>query len=325
MRISDAHATEKDVEDYKAALLNAGYTAVQETQDDGSAVTVYRKLLREKYNAYAELYPHYDNGFVMEGMMYYEDPSYEGIAAMSEVLAAHGFAELADTDLFTGWAATDQALSRSEGFAYFFDYDLYMPFILSFTDAGAAQAYWDDYCRKLTEKGFEESFVAGENVREFKTEDGGRIFRTTFGEDSVTVETKSQKVLSAEEVNAMAAQYGIPSAALSGNVGGRNQARYRYEISGFTGMFVTATQYFENSAKAEAFLDDYAAVLADAGYEMTDAQKVGSSRMFVFLNLEESKYVGFDYYPGDSGASVLFEFFAADREDETMMMKALGR
>ena len=104
---------------------------------------------------------------------------------------------------------------------------------------------------------------------------------------------------------------------------GRDQSKYRYEISGFTGLFITATQQFESSAKAEAFLDDYAARLQDAGYEMTDPQKVASVRQFLFLNLEEAKYVGFDYYPGEGGASVLFEFFASNSEEETMMTKAI--
>ncbi|MBR5071240.1 MAG: hypothetical protein IKX27_05005, partial [Oscillospiraceae bacterium] len=160
VRITDAHATEQDVEEYKSLLLKSSYKEYPEKQDDGSTVTVYRKLLREKYNAYAELYPRYDKGFVMEGMMYYEEPSYEGIEAIGSMLQQRGFAELADTDLFEGWSATEQSASRNEGFAYFFDYDLYMPFIISFSDRQAAEEYWDDYGNRLLELGFEESFVA---------------------------------------------------------------------------------------------------------------------------------------------------------------------
>ncbi|MBO4218470.1 MAG: hypothetical protein J5887_03070 [Erysipelotrichaceae bacterium] len=325
IRLTDAHATQQNVEEYKSLLVKSGYTGVQETQDDGSVITVYRKLLREKYRAYAELYPHYDNGFVMEGMMYYDEPAYEGIAAISDVLQQHGFAELDQTDLFEGWNATDQSASRNEGFAYFFDYDLYMPFILSFSDRQAAEAYWNNYGNKLLKLGFAEAFVAGENVREFKLSDGSKIFRSTFSDDSVIIEAKSERKLSAEEVNKLVAKYGIPTAELSGNVGGRDQAGYRYEITGFTGLFVTATQEFESSAKAEEFLDAYAARLQQAGYEMTDPQKVASVRVFLFLNAEQAKYVGFDYYPGDNGASVLFEFFAANAEDESMMTKAIRR
>ena len=325
MCLLDSHATEQNVEDYKKVLLNNGYKEVQETQDDGSTVTVYRKLLREKYNAYAELYPCYDNGFVMKGIMHYEDPSYEGQAALSGVVQDHGFAGFADTDLFQGWAATDESASRSESLAYFFDYDLYMPFRLSFTDAAAAEAYWDDYGKKLQELGFEETYAAGENVREYRTPDDSKVHRTTFGEDNVILEFKSETKLSAEEVNKMVADHGLPAAGLTGNVAGRDQAKYRYEISGFKGLYVTATQYFENNAKAEAFLDDYTAVLEDAGYDMTNPQSMASPRMFLYLNSEEFKYVGFDYYPGDDGASVLFEFFASEPEADGLMLTRLGR
>ncbi|MBR5070873.1 MAG: hypothetical protein IKX27_03145 [Oscillospiraceae bacterium] len=324
IRITDAHATEQDVEEYKSLLLKSGYKEYLEKQDDGSTVTVYRKLLREKYSAYAELYPRYDNGFVMEGMMYDEEPSYEGIEAISSMLQQRGFAELADTDLFEGWSATEQSASRNEGFAYFFDYDLYMPFILTFSDMQAAEEYWDDYGNRLLELGFEESFVAGENVRAFKSSDGSKIFRTTFGDESVIIEAKSESLLSAEEVNRLADEYGIPSADLTGNVAGRDQARYRYEITGFTGLFVTATQQFESSAAAEAFLDAYAEKLQEAGYDMTDPQKAASARMFLYLNQEEAKYVGFDYFPGEDGASVLFEFFSSVTEDESMLSMALS-
>ena len=325
MCLMDSHATEKNVEDYKKTLLDNGYKEVQEKQDDGSTATVYRKLLRENYRAYAELYPHYDNGFVMEGIMYYDDPSFEGLATMSGEVQRHGFAEFTETDMFEGWNATNMAASRSEGFAYFFDYDLYMPFILNFKDAAAAEAYWDDYSKKLLAMGFEEVYAAGENVREFRDPDASKIHRTTFGEDNVILEFKSESKLSAEEVNKMVAAYGIPAADLSGNVGGRDQARYRYEISGFQGLCVTATQYFENSAKAEAFLDEYTARLEDAGYDRIDPQKLSSPRQFLFLNTDEWKYVGFDYFPGDDGASVLFEFFSSEPAGKNVMLTTLNR
>ena len=325
IRITDAHATEKDVEEYKAKLLTYGYKEVQEKQDDGSTVTVYRKLLREKYRAYAELYPVFDNGFELIGMPYYEDTPYEGLPAMSAAMQEHGFAAFDQTDLFEGWSATDQSASRSEGFAYFFDYDFYMPFMLSFTDADAARTYWDDYCAKLAEAGFEESFLAGDNRREFRTPNGSKIFRYTFGDDNVILEVKSELVLSAEEANQLIAAYGLPAANLSGDIGARNQTRYRYEISGFTGLMMTVTQTFESAEAAEKYLDAYAAVLDEQGYLMMDPQKIGSVRQFLFFNEDEAKYVAFDYDPGENGASILLEFFAAQSEESSMMQSALRR
>ena len=325
IRLTDAHATEQNVEEYKALLLSSGYTEVAEKQDDGSTLTVYRKLLRDKYHAYAELYPSFENGFSLVGVPYYEDPYYEGLPAISEAMQEHGFAALKETDLFTGWSAKDEAASRSEGFAYFFDYDFYMPFMLSFSDAEAARAYWDDYCEQLPAKGFEETFAVGENRREFKTADGAKCFRYSFYDDTVTLEVKSEPGLSTEEANRLIAEHGIPAANLSGNIGARDQSRYRYEISGFTGLLLTATQQFESSEKAEQFLNSYTAVLDEQGYLIIDPQKLASNREYVFFNEDLAKYVGFDYHPGENGASVLFEFFSAEPEEETMMQSALRR
>ena len=324
IRITDDHATEKDVEDYKALLLKNGFTAVEEKQDDGSNVTVYRKLLREYYHASAELYPRYDNGFELIGMPYYEDPSYEGLEAISALVQEHGFAPLPDTDLFSGWSTTDEWASRTEGFAYFYEYDMYAPFLLSFTDAAAAESYWKEYGKKLEEYGFAESFVAGENRSEYKTPDGDKLLRVTFSEDNtVAAEFKSSAVLSADEANRMLEEHGIPAINFSGFISGRDMARYRYEISGFIGMMLTATQQYKSNAEAEQFLDSYVATLEDRGFlPIDDPQRAGSSRQYLFMNQDIRKYVGFDYYPGDNGASVLFECFSAEGDDVALIQKA---
>ena len=326
VRITDSHATEQDVEDYKALLLQNGFKEAQEQQDDGSTVTVYRKLLRSEYNAYAELYPTYDNGFELIAIPYYEDRHYEGLESMSAAVEVNGFAGFDDTDVFSGWSATDEAMSRSEGLGYFMDYDIYMPFILTFDDADAAQAYWEAYEQKLAALGYEEMEVAYENMRDFRTPDGSKIFKCTMGEDSVRLDFKSEKLVGNEEMEQMLSRYGVPSPGFDGTAGGRNQARYQYEITGFEGLFLTWTKYFAKSAQAEAFLDAYTAELDDRGYMIIDPEKVGSRRQFLLFNEEERKYVGFDYYPGDDQASVLFEFYAnsSGEEEVTMMQSALG-
>ena len=326
IRITDHNATEQDVEDYRKTLLQNGFTEAQEKQDDGSTATVYRKLLREEYNAYAELYPAYNDGFELIGVPYYVDRQYDGMEAMSGAVENAGFVPFEATDLFEGWSAVDEAMSRSEGLGYFYDYQLYMPFILTFSDAEAAQAYWTAYENKLVAAGFHETFSPEENKREFRNADESKIFKCTMGEDAVRLDFKSEKLMSVDEMNSMLVKYGIPGVEFDGEIGGRDQRRYRYEISEFTGLFFTGTKYFANSREAEAFLDTYTASLEDSGYDRTDPEKLGSRRQFLYYNEEERKYVGFDYYPGDEGASVLFEFFAASDDEERVMLvkSALG-
>ena len=327
VRVTDSRATEQDVEDYKAFLLKNGFKEEQEQQDDGSTVTVYRKLLRDEYKAYAELYPTYDNGFELIAIPYYEDRHYEGLEDMSAAVEKNGFAGFDETDVFQGWSATDEAMSRSESLGYFMDYEIYMPFILTFEDAEAAQSYWEAYEQKLAALGYEEMEVAYENMRDFRTPDGSKIFKCTMNEDSVRLDFKSEKLMSNSEMEDRLREFGIPSVGFDGTAGGRNQARYRYEISGFEGLFFTWTKYFANSAEAESFLDAYTAELDENGYMMTDPEKLGSNRQFMFFNEEEWKYVAFDYYPGDEQASIRFEFFAGDTAEEeevSMMQTALG-
>ena len=236
----------------------------------------------------------------------------------------HGFAPLADTDLFTGWSTTDEWASRTEGFAYFYEYDLYAPFALSFSDRAAAEGYWKDYGKKLTELGLLESYTPGEGKTEYKTPDGDKLLRITFLEDNtVTLEFKSSAVLSADDANRMLAEHGIPEIGFSGSISGKDIARYRYEISGFIGMMLTATQQYKSSAEAEQFLDSYVEELEKQGFlPIDDPRRAGSSRQFLFMNQEDRKYVAFDYYPGEDGASVLFECFSAE-DDDTLMQKAL--
>ena len=110
------------------------------------------------------------------------------------------------------------------------------------------------------------------------------------------------------------------------NVSGKDLARYRYEISGFIGMMLTASQQFKNNAEAEQFLDSYVGILEEQGFmPIDDPHRAGSSRQFLYMNQDIRKYVGFDYYPGDEGATVLFECFSAEDEDDSLMLKALQR
>ena len=327
IRLLDHRATEQDVEDYRKTLLQNGFREVQEQQDDGSTATVYRKLLRERYNAYSELYPSYNDGFELVGIMHYEDPHYEGIGEMSAVAEENGYAPFAETDLFEGWSANNEAGSRSEGLMFFFDYEIYMPFNLTFSDKDAAVAYWDEYCDRLEELGFSDFITFNEGERDLRNADQSKIFKYAFSDDSVRIDVKSEKLLSAAEMKSFLDKYGIPDPELGDDAGGRDQAKYRYELSGFEGLFFTGTKYFANSAEAEAFLDGYTGTLEDNGYYRINPEKIASVRQFLFLNEELWQYVGFDYFPGDEGASILFEFYALDGAEEeqvTLMQSALG-
>ncbi len=313
--LSDGHATEKDVEDYARKLLDYGYTAVEDTQG-GETVTIYRKLLREEYNAYADLYPYYEDGFVLRGGMYYEDPEYNGLEEINALLVQNGFAALPETDNLGEWKAKDLSKSQSESWVYFFDYNLYMPMMLTYKDLDAAKAYFEDYGRKLEETGFIHTYAPGENCTEYRSANDFIVFRWTINEDEemIRVDFKNEKSLTVEEVCSLLKAHGLPETDIHGDIGARDHTRYHYNISQFNGLFLTVYQPFESAQEAEAFLNAYVAELDELDYYYTNPQKVGSNRSFLYLNEDIRKYVAFDYFPSANGATVFFELVSIESE-----------
>ena len=323
--LSDGHATEKDVEDYGAALLNSGFEAVSKTLD-GNDVTVYRKLLRPQYNAYAELYPYYEDGFVLRGGMYYEDPEYDGLEAINKVLEENGFASLEETDNLGEWKATDVSRSRTESWAFFFDYLLYMPLSLEYQDYDAAKAYLTGYGQKLVELGFKETYVPGMDREEFTNPSESRRFRYTFNQDgTLTLEFKNEKVLTIEEATELMQEHGLPVPALHGEIGTRDLTRYQYEISSFTGLYLAVGQYYDSAEEARAFLDSYAAALEEQGFIYFNPAAVASNKHFCYLNEELRKYVAFDYFEGAAVSQIQFDFVSIEPEEDDLLHSILRR
>ena len=324
--LKDAHATEKDVEDYRGILLANGYQEAEKELEDGTAETVYRLLLRDEYSAYAELELNYRNGFELTGRLYHEEPEYEGREAINEVLVKNGFAELAESDNFTGWKAEDRTVSQTEGWAYFFDYNLYMPFVLEYEDAGAAQKYLEDYGKQLEKMGFKAAYAPTEERGEYDSPNGFVTFKYTYDEDSrLILEFKNEKSYTPEQVNALLAEHGIPEAGIHGDIGARDHTRYYYTIAEFRGLHLSVYQPFDSTEDAEKFLDGYAPVLEENGFDYTNPQAIGSNRNFLFWNEEQAKYVAFDLIPGEDEATVFFEFVSIEPEEDSVLEGALRR
>ena len=319
--VTDAHGTEEDVKNYIDELKKIGY---KEVQKDGQ--TVYRKLLREEYRAYAELEVYYDNGFVLVGRAYHDNPTYDGLQAISAAVEEKGFAPLADTDLLKGWSAADTSASRSEGWAYFFDYDFYLDVILDYEDEEAVKTYLEDYGKTLLTKGFDEEFTPNDSIGKYATANGYTEFKYEFGDEGqVLLSFKVEKTLTPEEANRLITEHGIPDPELFGEIGTRDTTRYYYQIAQFTGLHLMVYQHFDAAAEAEQYLDKYAAVLDEEGYLPTDPQSFNCYKTFLFFNEEARKYVAFDYLPGEDGADVNFEFVSIETETEDTLQSFLKR
>ena len=322
--ITDAHGTEKDVEGYIQALLNRGYKRESVTLSDGNKTDVYRLLLREEYGAYIQRFPSYDKGFEMELSLYYDTPTYEGLAAISDVVVKNGYAELPETDKISEWFGTDTGKRRSEGWAYFFNYDLYMQMLLKYEDYDAALAYCQDYGNRLIEKGFVEEYTPDSNGAKFRSTNGSKTFRYTFNDDgTLAFEFRSEKDISVEEVKKRIVDNGIPECDLHGDISARDITRYHYEISEFEGLYLNVYQPFDSNEEAEKFLDDYVAILEEQGYYYTNPQVIGSYRTFGYLNEELFKFVGFDLLRGEDSATVFFEFVSVGGREESILGSAI--
>lgn len=318
--LRDAHATEEDVENYKALLISNGYKEEDSALYDGTPVKAYRKLLREDYDAYAELYPYFEKGFALVGHMHYNIPEYEGQSAINDVITENGFPAYPETDIFTEWKAMNIAKERSESWQYFFDYILYMPITLEYEDEDAARAYFDEYSKLLEQNGFEDTFSPGLDGKEFRDSNDSRLYRYTFnGDGTVTVDTWREKAMTAEQVSALIAEHGLPEITLSGDISARDITRYYYQIMGFKGLYLSCTQPFASTADAEKFLDDYVASLEEQGYERTPPQSAGSNKENLYMNEELNKRVGFDLYPEEGGATVRYDFISNEGDEPDML------
>ena len=319
VELSDAHATEQDVEDYIALLVNNGY--IKTTDENGTEV--YRLLLREEKQAYAELEVSYDNGFALIGRMHYTSPEYEGVSELNEVLLENDFVELKETDVLDHWSGKNTAVAKSEGWLYYFNYDLYMELVLNYEDHDAALAYLEEYGSRMEAAGYKAAYAP--DGASFENSNGYRTFRYTFYEDEgiVYLLFKNERSLTAEEANQLIKEHGLPEANLHGDIGGRDHTVYYHNISGFTGLNMIVYQPFDSVEEASAFLDNYAAYMDELGYDYVNPQTIGSYRNFAYFHEELLKSVGFDLVDFGDHASVTLEFNSVEEEADTILESAL--
>lgn len=326
IRLTDSHWSEEDVNNYKELLRSRGFEETEGTLADGSSAKVWRHLLREEYRAYSQLYVNYDNGLEVEGTLYHDNPKYEGLAAISEVVRKNGFEPLEETDVFSGWEAIDAAASQTEGWAYFFDYNLYMRFELTFKDFEAAKAYLRAYEDRLLENGFVDAYAPGQINGKCTSPNEFISFQYRFDEEEdgvVRLEFSNEKSLTLEQVINGLKEHDMPETELTEDISARDQTRYYHELIQFKGLRYGIYQPFESVEKAGQFLDVYVPKLEEQGYYTFDPQKVGSQRNFCWFNEEKAKYVAFDVFGDENSGTIYFEFVSIEPEEESLMMQAI--
>ncbi len=314
--LRDAHGTDADLAHYITLLEDAGFTACEETAEDGGTRTVYRKPLREEYLASVSAYPHMDNGFVLEARTFHDSPEYDSLAAMNDLIRPFGYPDLPESEHLTGWYGVDDGRARTESWLYFFDYVLSLYATAQFDDAAELETYLDDYGVMLEGYGYTPVYMEngeeGKVLDYYESANGASVFRYAVGEDgTVTFQFRNEREFTPEEAITVITDAGIPEVPLRGNISCRDITGYHRMVRDFKGpLYFTLYQPFEDTTEAERFLDDYTSVLEDAGYVRTNPMMIGSLKANAYYNEEEDRFVAFDYFPDNSVPMVAMDFVA---------------
>ncbi|MCR5793855.1 MAG: hypothetical protein K6G61_00735 [Solobacterium sp.] len=341
--IRDAHASEEDMADYITLLLSEGFSEAKETDEDGTEKTYYRKMLRDEYKCYSSINLEYDNGVSLTAKKYYDFPVYDTLDAVNEAITKAGFAELPASDNFTSVLGTDKAYEMTEGWLYFFDYDLGLYVDIAFDDKDAVTAYLNDYQKSLEEAGWtavrnaeeemdtvsaylhadretlgEEGFKALRDEEDgeampadrYESPNGNAEFRYRFNDDNTfTMLLSSERYYSADETEKMITDAGFPAIELNDTVACRDLRMFHKVREGRdTKAFLAVSVEFESTEEAEEFLNSYETALNDAGFDRENPDVAGTLKRNALVNADGSMVVGIDFF--DSPVSVYFDFIA---------------
>lgn len=312
VRTRDSHATEQDMADYIALLLDEGFTEAKYTDEDGTEHTCYRRALREDYNCYSQVEVSYDNGVNMTAEKYYECPVYEGLESINNEITKKGFAALPESDNFSNITARDIADEMTESWMYFFTYDNVLYVDMDFNDKAETETYLKAYHESLKENGFHPTAADEEDEERYESEEGHNSFRYQFkDEDTVTLLFKAEKYISAEEAETMIKDAGFPEIDLKSPITARelkNFYKTRNDLD--YSLYLTVSQEYETTAEAEEFLNKYEELLSAQGFERVNPEMAGSLKQTAIYNEEKDMLVGIDFFEQSGGVLVNFDFTA---------------
>jgi len=305
--IRDPHATQEDIEAYKALLAQNGF---EEAEEDGA--TWYRRMLRDETKCYSSISVEYNDGLDMIAGKYYDFPKYEGFDQINGQLAAHGYPELPETEALTDLTATDVKSEQTESWLYFFNYDVALYVYAGYEDYDEAMSYLNGYAAGLADAGYSPVYVDGEEgeVDHYRSEDGSMTFRYHFEDDeTVILLYKAEKLLTASEVQTILADEGFPELNADAEYTGRDHTKFEQVMYGKTyKSSVSVSMSFETSEKAEEFLDRYVAALEDNDFMRVPASDLGSNKNNGYTVEEAGLGVAFDYIPGEDGGESFVNF-----------------
>ena len=314
VRIRDPRATEEDMDEYISLLLNEGFSGTEETGEDGTVRTYYRRILREDYKCYTSVDLQYNDGVDLVAKKYYDFPVCDGLDEINGVIGSYGFTALPDSSNFTSVKGTDRANELTESWLYFFDYDLVLYVNIEFGDSDELLAYLEDYEKTLPEAGFEPVRLNGdEEIDRYESSNGLSSFKYHFEDDgTVSLLYKAEHYITPEEAEAKIAEAGFPAIDLADNAISRDLKAFRKVQYGLDNKaFLTVGETFESAGEAEDYLSRYEEALNAAGFDRENPAVAGSNKQVALVNEEKGFVIGIDFFENeDGGATVNMDFCA---------------
>ncbi len=307
--IRDPHATEENAKNYVELLKKDGFT--ETTDKDGD--TVYRKLLREEYSAYEDVFVGYNNGVDIIAELYYDSPKYDTLSDLNAAITKLGYLPLPETENFTAIHAEDIASKTIESWLYFFDYKAVIDVTAEYKDHDEADKYMSDYLQSLLDAGFTPVYEGGdEEPSYYDSPDGTYDFRYVVKDDStVVMRYKADKYVEEDEAEKLIEEAGFAAIDLNAPASCRDLRRFYQVRNGLDfKLYLSLYQTFANTAEAEAFLDAYEAKLNEAGFERRPSGDTASRKSVTIYNEEKGLTMGVDLFPGDTKAQINIEFIA---------------
>ncbi len=309
--IRDSHATLDDVDAYKLLLVQNGFEPVEE---DGEYQ--FRKLLREDTKCYSSISVTYNDGMDFVAKKYYDFPKYEGLDSINGVLTSTDYPALPETQALTELKAYDTKAEQIESWLYFFDYETVLYVYAKYGDYDQAMEYLDAYIEDLKNAGYTPVYIDPDDeesgIDHYTSPNTSASFRYHFEDDNETVILlfKNEKYLTADETEQILKETGFPEIDLTGvYVSGRNHKKFNEVMYGKNfSMAISFETVFETQEAAEAFLDNYVALLDEDGYLNGPGSLIGSNKQVSYRNEASGLGLAFDFYPSESGETrVYFE------------------
>lgn len=313
--LRDPHASEEDMAAYARALLDAGFTEVRETGEDGTETVRYIRMLREEALCYSSISLEYDDGVNITAKKYYDLLVHEDAGEINEMLAAFGYPELPESSAVKALKAADRKYEQTESWLYFFDYDLLLYVDVEYDDHDAVTAWLQDYAEAAVEAGFRPSADADEEEDDaviYVSENGFRSFRYHFEPDgALTLLFKSERYISAQEASEMIAAAGFPEIELKDYISCRDLKTFEKLMYGLDlRAFIAVSQSFADIDEAGAFFDAYEAALNEAGFDRENPSVAGTTKQIAFVSADGTMTVGIDVCEQEEGAAIYFDFRA---------------